>query len=1068
MSLRRRVALKVLPFAAPLAPRHLQRFKNEAQAAASLEHPNIVNVYSVGCERGVHYYAMQYVEGQTLAEVIAGLRQGSGAGGQGPGEGGRGTGEGGSGTGERGREKREGGEKGVGLESGPPPSAVPLPPSPSPHHPITPSPPQAPADTDPLGLLSTEGSTRSPEFFRTVARLGIQAAEALEHAHQMGVVHRDIKPSNLMVESRLPSPSGRRAESLLPSPSGRGAGGEGRGTQAPRLWITDFGLARISTPSPLRGEGRGEGAWGDGASLTMTGDILGTLRYMSPEQLQAKHGVLDHRTDIYSLGLTLYELLTLQAAFPGEDRGRLMRRIAEDDPRPPRQLNKAIPTDLETIVMKATAKEPESRYGTAQQLADDLRRFVEDSPIQARRPTLAQRAARWSRRHYWLVSRGIAASFALLSITTLLIFNAHRRELKQRQRAEMTLATALNVLDSVYLEYAGEGYLKATLASDQPEPAEQITPKTWNFLVDALAFYAQFAAFNPDEPSLRWRLLKAKIRMGECQSRLGYYRDAEQTFKSAISLAEKLMSEVQGPSMYQEDLARAQAGLADVAARQHNWDQAVVDLTHAIRFHSKNADAYDNREYAVAYNNRGYAYLKKGEFGKAVADLKQAIRLEPDVAIPHGNLGYALHRQERFEEAAAEYREVIRLKPDHAVAHGNLGVALHDQGKLDEAVAEFREAIRLGPDSPTAHSVLAQTLRAKGNYDEAIAEFREAIRLQPDNARYHCGLGWALDDEGKRDEAIAEFREAIRLEPDDSRYHCSLGAVLRTQKKWDESLAEIREAIRLQPDQIWYHDELARTLHAQGKVDEAIAEWREAIRLQPDYAPLRINLAYALLRQGKSEEPNELLAKAKQPDETLSHYFLVRDAGALLLAGRTKEYRHLCLEAMKRFGSASDGRARLWAARCSALAPDALPDAAQAVKAAESGLAKCEQAGQKVSAWKIHTVGLTQLRVRQLDLAARRFRESMEAEPTWHAHFLNWLGLAVVHCRRGEMDEARGWLAKATEYAKKYPDKYTLSGEDWAEGELLRREVEKLLAAPQPQKDAAEPKQENPADESGS
>ena len=148
-----------------------------------------------------------------------------------------------------------------------------------------------------------------------MARWGVQAAEALEHTHQMGVVHRDVKPSNLMLD----------------------AGGH--------LSITDFGLAMTPTDT----------------NLTMTGDVIGTLRYMSPEQAQAKHLVLDHRTDVYSLGVTLYELLTLRPAFPGDDRQKLVQRIVEDDPPPPRQLNKAIPKDLKTIILKAVAKEPKGR-----------------------------------------------------------------------------------------------------------------------------------------------------------------------------------------------------------------------------------------------------------------------------------------------------------------------------------------------------------------------------------------------------------------------------------------------------------------------------------------------------------------------------------------------------------------------------------------------------------------------------------------------------------------------------------------------------------------------------------
>jgi serine/threonine protein kinase len=208
--------------------------------------------------------------------------------------------------------------------------------------PTTPYEPREPApgpvgETSLRASRSTEPSIRSTAYFRTVANLGTQAAEALEHAHQLGVVHRDIKPANLLVD--------------------------GRGN----LWITDFGLAHCQSQ----------------AGLTMTGDLVGTLRYMSPEQALAKRLLIDHRTDIYSLGVTLYELLTLEPAFSGRDREELLRQVAFEEPRTPRQRNKAIPRELETIVLKAMEKSPESRYATAQELADDLRRFLEDRPIQA-------------------------------------------------------------------------------------------------------------------------------------------------------------------------------------------------------------------------------------------------------------------------------------------------------------------------------------------------------------------------------------------------------------------------------------------------------------------------------------------------------------------------------------------------------------------------------------------------------------------------------------------------------------------------------------------------------------
>src|SRR5262249_20998376 len=161
------------------------------------------------------------------------------------------------------------------------------------------------ADTDARAGRSTERPAPDGAFLRTAAEMGIQAAEALEHAHQMGVVHRDVKPANLMVD--------------------------GRG----HLWVTDFGLAQVHSDT----------------RLTMTGAVAGPLRYMRPEQALAKRVGIDHRTDVYSLGATLYELLTLEPAFGGQDRQELLRQIAFEEPRPPRRLNRAIPADLETVVL---------------------------------------------------------------------------------------------------------------------------------------------------------------------------------------------------------------------------------------------------------------------------------------------------------------------------------------------------------------------------------------------------------------------------------------------------------------------------------------------------------------------------------------------------------------------------------------------------------------------------------------------------------------------------------------------------------------------------------------------
>jgi serine/threonine protein kinase len=343
ISLRRRVALKVLPFAAALDTRHLQRFKLEAQAAALLHHTHIVPIYAVGSERGVHYYAMQFIDGQTVAAVI---------------------------------EERRRTQAAV-----PPGNRVPAPEARDGE--------AAAADTAPVAALTTQLPTRNTEFFRTAARLAVQAAEALEYAHRQGVLHRDVKPGNLLLDA------------------------EGN------LWVTDFGLAQV------RGDGR----------LTVTGDLVGTLRYMSPEQALAKRVAVDQRTDVYSLGVTLYELLTLRPAFAGTDREELLRQIAFEEPRPPRRLNRAIPVELETIVLRAMAKNPAERYTTAQELADDLKGFLEGKPIRARRSRPWERAYKWARR------RPTAAALLAVSAVAVLALGALAAGLHYNRTLGDALAT---------------------------------------------------------------------------------------------------------------------------------------------------------------------------------------------------------------------------------------------------------------------------------------------------------------------------------------------------------------------------------------------------------------------------------------------------------------------------------------------------------------------------------------------------------------------------------------------------------------------------------------------------
>jgi WD40 repeat protein len=317
VSLGRRVALKVLAQSSRLDARQRRRFAIEAQAAAALQHPNIVPVIAYGDEGGVPYLAMRLIEGRNLAEVVRDLRDATGRG---------------------------------------------LPP-------------------------------------HEAAELARQAAGALEFAHHQDILHRDLKPSNFLLDNDR------------------------------HLWVADFGLARVQGDS----------------DLTATGDVIGTLRYLSPEQARGRRGAVDARSDVYSLGATLFELLTLRPVFEGDDRAELLVRIASEEPRFSRKLDRAIPLDLRTIVLRALAKDPADRYATAGELAADLSRFLADRPIRARPPTLAARAARWARRRWKSVTAaGLMAAALLMGLVGASLWsNARLRSINQRLEEEINRSNRL-------------------------------------------------------------------------------------------------------------------------------------------------------------------------------------------------------------------------------------------------------------------------------------------------------------------------------------------------------------------------------------------------------------------------------------------------------------------------------------------------------------------------------------------------------------------------------------------------------------------------------------------------
>jgi serine/threonine protein kinase/WD40 repeat protein/tetratricopeptide (TPR) repeat protein len=380
-SLKNRVALKVMHTRFRTDRAYLRRFQTEARSAAKLHHTNIVPVFDYGEQDGVCYYAMQYIDGVGLELVLQEVRHLRVAS---PGDLTAATaGEGTATEAATGRlsvvshglltgrfADAPTASLGAGSDATAPWAIVGATPGEI-SGAAAGGPTSAPSGAGVGSVGSSFAGQAESVYFREVARLGAQVADALEHAHRQGVVHRDIKPSNLLLDAQG------------------------------NVWVTDFGLAKLL----------------EGDDLSQSHELVGTMRFMPPERFR---GVTDRRGDIYALGATLYELLTLRPAFAAADQARLLDQIAHEPPAPLRKHDRRIPRDLETLVLKAMAKDPDDRFAAAGELAEELRRFLESRPIRSRPTPAPERLWRWCRRNPWLAGANIAAA----TLMTLLAIGA--------------------------------------------------------------------------------------------------------------------------------------------------------------------------------------------------------------------------------------------------------------------------------------------------------------------------------------------------------------------------------------------------------------------------------------------------------------------------------------------------------------------------------------------------------------------------------------------------------------------------------------------------------------------
>ncbi|MBI3723722.1 tetratricopeptide repeat protein, partial [bacterium] len=645
--------------------------------------------------------------------------------------------------------------------------------------------------------------TKALEALRDVAR-------AIHYAHEQGVIHRDLKPQNIMIDKE------------------------------DRPHVLDFGLARLS----------------DRSKLTKTGATMGTPAYMPPEQAGATEAEIDERSDVYSLGATLYHVLTGRPPFEGQSEVAVIAALLTKDPVPPGTLNPRAKGDLETIALKCLEKEREKRYASAEALARDLEAYLGGDPIAARPIGSLERLVRRVRRNKLATALG---ALAVLGSLSGLAFGARALEASRQQEAEATKEREQKeehrktVVETIARTRKEGSRYHETAVETLVRLGEPQTVSLLSKELDRIAselgktkgpLPALEAAGDLELAGVACEALGMIALSEDAVPALGRYLASEQDEGRAAFAAEALLKIAR-----ERKDARATALVEAARDGRFGWNTLFWKRARHLYPEAPSAPSRDPRTPAE-WHDRGLLRREKGDLEGAISDFTRALELDPRSASVWSNRANTRAAKRDLEGAIADYGKAIEIDPSFATAWNNRGGARQKKRDLEGAISDYGKALELDPRDPSAWSNRGGARQVAGDLEGAISDLTRAIEIDPRRAVAWSNRGATKQKKGDFQGAFSDYEKALELDPHLAMAWRNRGSARHGKGDLEGAISDYTRALDVDPGDAEAWTARGNARKAKGDLEGAISDFGKALELDPRLAAAWYNRGNARWAKG--------------------------------------------------------------------------------------------------------------------------------------------------------------------------------------------------------------------------